>query len=191
MPCLHDNKGVSFVSARRLLALSVFWYRWFPTKVHMRRTTAKQAGSTYLIHTLILRRPLQLRLVTDTYLCNLGGRTAWQSWVSVSGDKYNSRFSYAGHHNAQEDAAEVALKCILSRSPPTQMLSPTVPTTYPGFSRPYHNMAPSSSPPSSANYTLGTASGNVSSQTSAAVSVPHRQQPPIQHQQYSGFNALN
>ncbi|KAK4462735.1 hypothetical protein QBC42DRAFT_175244, partial [Cladorrhinum samala] len=41
-----------------------------------------------------------------------GGRTAWSSWVKLSGRTCNARFWYDGKHlhNAKEDAAEVAVK---------------------------------------------------------------------------------
>lgn len=49
-----------------------------------------------------------------------GGRTAWSSTVTVSGQNIQARYWYDGQylHNAKEDAAEVALKVLgESRSP--------------------------------------------------------------------------
>ncbi|KAH8743618.1 hypothetical protein F5883DRAFT_40129 [Diaporthe sp. PMI_573] len=41
-----------------------------------------------------------------------GGRTAWSCEVIVGLHKYEGRFWFKGHHNAKEDAAEVALKAL-------------------------------------------------------------------------------
>ncbi|KFX87360.1 hypothetical protein O988_03004 [Pseudogymnoascus sp. VKM F-3808] len=53
-----------------------------------------------------------------------GGRTAWSSTVTVSGQSIAARYWYDGQYlnNAKEDAAEVALKALGNSSPtsPTQ-----------------------------------------------------------------------
>jgi hypothetical protein len=48
-----------------------------------------------------------------------GGRTAWSSTVTVSGQNISARYWYDGQylHNAKEDAAEVALKVLGNSNP--------------------------------------------------------------------------
>ncbi|TGZ78778.1 hypothetical protein EX30DRAFT_350821 [Ascodesmis nigricans] len=66
-----------------------------------------------------------------------GGRTAWSSKVLLNGTYISARYWYAGHHNAHEDAAEVALKRL-------QQVSSSSPTTSGAF------IMPSSPPPTTA-----------------------------------------
>ncbi|AEO59044.1 hypothetical protein MYCTH_2306956 [Thermothelomyces thermophilus ATCC 42464] len=68
-----------------------------------------------------------------------GGRTAWSSTVYVSGAPYNSRFWYDGQYlqNAREDAAEVALKCIMPVLMCSPASSPSTSSTTPNLGRRY------------------------------------------------------
>lgn len=60
------------------------------------------------------RTILSATLVLTTSALPPGGRTAWSSRVTVSGQTVAARFWYDGKNlnNAKEDAAEMALSCI-------------------------------------------------------------------------------
>jgi hypothetical protein len=47
------------------------------------------------------------------YPVKTGGRTAWSSAVEIAYQRFQARYWYNGHHNAYEDAAEVAYKALI------------------------------------------------------------------------------
>jgi hypothetical protein len=58
-----------------------------------------------------------------------GGRTAWSSTVTISGQTIPARYWYDGQYvnNAKEDAAEYALKLLQKQPAPSTVYQGTIP----------------------------------------------------------------